>query len=251
MSCTVSVSPTPGEGIDRPVGAVSRPHDPGWRQVGDGHPPQWHGWPRPVDQGPRTDGQCHRRHSMIGPYERPGRPTTILGLLPMSPVASHFSCMREVSRNDNAGVAAVGEEKPRSDYPSERVEDHLRVVAHLAGPADKYMLKDSAPVQAFLERRMLHGLRLGIDDAALVGDGAVSAGRLGSTTCAASSTNRASIRGRLRSTCSRRCVRQSRASNASATWHGGSCSHPTIGKCSNSPAATVTVRSTSAPPTSR
>ncbi|MCJ0893237.1 phage major capsid protein [Rhodococcus sp. ARC_M5] len=113
---------------------------------------------------------------MIGIYERPDLPTTILDLLPMSPVASHFSYMREVSREDNAGVVAVGEEKPRSDYAIERVEDHLRVVAHLAGPVDKYVLEDSAAVQAFLERRMLHGLRLGIEDAVLVGDGAVSAG---------------------------------------------------------------------------
>jgi hypothetical protein len=113
---------------------------------------------------------------MIGIYERPDLPTTILDLLPMSPVASHFSYMLEVSREDNAGVVAVGEEKPRSDYAIERVEDHLRVVAHLAGPVDKYVLEDSAAVQAFLERRMLHGLRLGIEDAVLVGDGAVSAG---------------------------------------------------------------------------
>jgi hypothetical protein len=113
---------------------------------------------------------------MIGVYERPDLPTTILDLLPMSPVASHFSYMRETSRDDNAGTVAVGEEKPRSDYAIERVEDHLRVVAHLAGPIDKYVLEDSAAVQAFLERRMLHGLRLGIEDAVLIGDGAVSAG---------------------------------------------------------------------------
>jgi hypothetical protein len=113
---------------------------------------------------------------MIGVYERPDLPTTILDLLPMSPVASHFSYMRETSRDDNAGTVAVGEEKPRSDYAIERVEDHLRVVAHLAGPIDKYVLEDSAAVQAFLERRMLRGLRLGIEDAVLIGDGAVSAG---------------------------------------------------------------------------
>ncbi|MDZ7929418.1 MAG: phage major capsid protein [Rhodococcus sp. (in: high G+C Gram-positive bacteria)] len=113
---------------------------------------------------------------MIGIYERPDLPTTILDLLPMKRVDSHFSYMREVSRDDNAGVVAIGEEKPRSDYSIERVEDHLRVVAHLAGPIDKYVLEDSASVQAFLERRMLHGLRLGIEDAILVGDGAVAAG---------------------------------------------------------------------------
>ena len=113
---------------------------------------------------------------MVGIWDRPDLPTTILDLLPMSIVAPYFSYMREMSRDDNAAVVAEGEEKPYSDYPIERIDDHLRVVAHLAGPIDKYVLEDSAAVYAFLERRMLHGLRLGIENAVLVGDGAVSAG---------------------------------------------------------------------------
>ncbi len=113
---------------------------------------------------------------MIGIYERPDLPTTILDLLPMRLVESHFSYLRETERADNAGVVAPGAEKPRSDYLIERIEDHLRVVAHIGGPVDKYVLEDSASVTAFLERRMLHGLRLGLEDALLVGDGLVAAG---------------------------------------------------------------------------
>lgn len=113
---------------------------------------------------------------MVGVYEQPDLPTSLLDLVPMRPVPANWFYLKETGRVDNAAVVAPGEEKPVSEYSLERRDDHLRPVAHLAGPIDKYVLEDGASVEQFVERRMYAGLRRGIEAALLNGDGEVSAG---------------------------------------------------------------------------
>lgn len=113
---------------------------------------------------------------MVGVYERPDLPTSILDLFPMGIRPVNWSYLREVGREDNAAVVPAGEVKPTSEYDLERVDEILRVVAHLSGPVDKYVLEDFGLASQYLERRMLHGLRLAIESAILVGDGLKAAG---------------------------------------------------------------------------
>lgn len=113
---------------------------------------------------------------MVGVFEQPDLPTSLLDLVPMRPVPANWFYLKETGRVDNAAVVAPGEEKPVSEYSLERRDDHLRPVAHLAGPIDKYVLEDGASVEQFVERRMYAGLRRGIEAALLNGDGEVSAG---------------------------------------------------------------------------
>ncbi|MFD6513843.1 phage major capsid protein [Rhodococcus sp. NPDC060176] len=132
--------------------------------------------PDPLGKAVVPDGTAVGTIPLVGVFERPELPTSILDLLPMRTVAPYWSYLREVERTDNAAVVPVGEVKPTSVYRDERVEDRLRVVAHLSEPIDKYILEDFGVLSEYLQNRMIRGLNLGVEKAILTGDGAVSAG---------------------------------------------------------------------------
>lgn len=132
--------------------------------------------PDPLVKAVVADGTAVGDITMVGIYERPELPTSILDLLPLRKVAPHWSYLRETTREDNAGVVPVGEVKPRSSYGTTRIDEKLRVVAHLSEPIDKYVLEDSAAILKYLDNRMLRGLYLAVEEAILVGDGAVEDG---------------------------------------------------------------------------
>ncbi|MBY6679926.1 phage major capsid protein [Rhodococcus sp. BP-316] len=132
--------------------------------------------PNPSEKALGQTGTAMGDIPMVDIYERPDLPTTILDLLPMAVRPVNWSFLREIGREDNAAVVPAGEVKPESDYDIERVDEILRVVAHLSNPFDKYIIEDFRLVAQYLERRMYAGLRLAIESAILVGDGLKAAG---------------------------------------------------------------------------
>ncbi|QSE84084.1 phage major capsid protein [Rhodococcus koreensis] len=132
--------------------------------------------PDPMVKAVVPDGTAVGDITMVGIYERPELPTSILDLLPFQKVGAHWAYMKEIERTDNAAVVPVGEVKPSSNYRYERVDEKLRVVAHLSEPIDKYILEDAVVLSEHLQNRMIRGLYLAVEQAILVGDGAVAAG---------------------------------------------------------------------------
>lgn len=84
---------------------------------------------------------------------------------------SHFSYMRQVVREHNAGVVAAGERKPTSRYQLERFDDRVRTIAHLSEPVNKFDLSDASMLQEFIDAEMRDGLELALEHEIINGDG--------------------------------------------------------------------------------
>lgn len=82
-----------------------------------------------------------------------------LGQMPID--TDSFTYLRQTERTNRAQVVAVGEQKPTSSYPLERVEGRAVTVAHLSEPIPRQYLADYAALQQFLSDEMSYGLRLG------------------------------------------------------------------------------------------
>jgi HK97 family phage major capsid protein len=85
-----------------------------------------------------------------------------LGLLSFLPVrqrpTAKYSYIAQVERTNRAAVVAPGDLKPTSGYVVASVDGELKVYAHLSEPIDKFLLRDNADLQAFLEEEMRNGL---------------------------------------------------------------------------------------------
>jgi len=97
--------------------------------------------------------------------------TNLLDVLPASQVPREFSYLRQTARTNNAAVVASGALKPTSVYTLERIDEHLRVVAHLSEPIDKFWLEDSSTLDTFVADELVYGLTLGLENQFLNGDG--------------------------------------------------------------------------------
>ena len=97
--------------------------------------------------------------------------TNLLDVLPASQVPREFSYLRQTARTNNAAVVASGALKPTSVYTLERIDEHLRVVAHLSEPIDKFWLEDSSTLDQFVADELVYGLTLGLENQFLNGDG--------------------------------------------------------------------------------
>jgi len=97
--------------------------------------------------------------------------TNLLDVLPASQVPREFSYLRQTARTNNAAVVASGALKPTSVYTLERIEEHLRVVAHLSEPIDKFWLEDSSTLDTFVADELVYGLTLGLENQFLNGTG--------------------------------------------------------------------------------
>lgn len=97
----------------------------------------------------------------------------LLAVLPTEqvPVPPTFAYLRQTTRTNNAAAVAVGGTKPTSVYGVQRIEDRLRVVAHLSEPLDKYWLSDNASLSTFVVDELGFGLNVAVEDQVLNGDG--------------------------------------------------------------------------------
>jgi len=96
---------------------------------------------------------------------------SLLDVLPAVQVPREFSYLRQTARTNNAAVVASGALKPTSVYTLERIEEHLRVIAHLSEPIDKFWLEDSAALEGFVGGELVYGLGLGLENQVLNGTG--------------------------------------------------------------------------------
>ncbi|WIE70800.1 phage major capsid protein [Curtobacterium sp. MCJR17_020] len=85
-----------------------------------------------------------------------------LGLLSLLEVrvrdTRNYSHLTQTVRTHNAAVVAPGAEKPVSTYTVAEVQNHLDVVATLSEMVDKFLLSDSADLEAFLTNELRNGV---------------------------------------------------------------------------------------------
>ncbi|MFS3127478.1 phage major capsid protein [Nocardioides sp. Bht2] len=82
-----------------------------------------------------------------------------------------FDYLRQTTRTNNAAPVAAGGTKPTSALGLERVEDRLRVIAHLSEPIDKYWLADLSALEMFVADEMAYGLEVALEAQVLNGSG--------------------------------------------------------------------------------
>ncbi len=101
-----------------------------------------------------------------------GRPVTSLrSLIASAPTDGVYSLLRQTLRTNNAAPVAPGALKPTSPYNFERVQDRVRVLAHLSEPIPRQDLSDAPLLQAFIQSEMFYGLETALEDQILNGDG--------------------------------------------------------------------------------
>lgn len=82
-----------------------------------------------------------------------------------------FAYLRQTSRVNNAAAVASGDLKPTSTYGLARVEDRLRVIAHVSEGIDRFWLEDSAELRTFVQDELAYGLDVAVEQQVLNGDG--------------------------------------------------------------------------------
>lgn len=96
---------------------------------------------------------------------------SLLDVLPAVQGPREFSYLRQTTRTNNAAPVASGALKPTSVYTLERIEDRLRVIAHLSEPIDKFWLEDQTTLTGFVGTELLYGLLLAVNNQILNGVG--------------------------------------------------------------------------------
>ena len=79
--------------------------------------------------------------------------------------------MQETTRTPNAGVVAPGTAKPQSVFTISSIDSHLRVVATVSEPIDRFVLLDSVNLQQFLLSELVDAVQHAIEDQIINGDG--------------------------------------------------------------------------------
>lgn len=82
-----------------------------------------------------------------------------------------YAFMRQTVRTNRATAVARGDVKPTSAYTVERVEERVRVIAHLSEPVHRVDLADSAALAQFLDLELRLGVLLAEDAQLLAGNG--------------------------------------------------------------------------------
>lgn len=97
--------------------------------------------------------------------------STIWDLIPARRVPRDYSFLQQTTRDNRAKPVAVGEVKPTSQYVMKRVENRLKVVAHLSEPIHIYDLSDNENLARFLANELQYGLFVGVENQLFNGDG--------------------------------------------------------------------------------
>lgn len=101
-----------------------------------------------------------------------GRPASgLFAVMPAKKVTRDFSYWRQTTRSLQAAVVAPHAEKPVSGLGLSRVEDRLRVIAHLTEPVDKFDLEDMGSLVEFVGNEMGYGLFAALEREVLSGNG--------------------------------------------------------------------------------
>ena len=83
----------------------------------------------------------------------------------------NFNYLRQTTRTNLAAPVAAGALKPTSVFTLTRIEDKLKVVAHLSEPIPEYWLKDNGALEQFVRGEMVSGLAEAVAAQAISGDG--------------------------------------------------------------------------------
>lgn len=105
---------------------------------------------------------------------REGEPlTTMRQLIPaVRNTSGMFAYLRQTARENNAAAVAAGAVKPTSRYTTERIDDRVRVVAHLSEPVERQTLSDAPMLERFVDDELRLGLELEVERLVLNGSGA-------------------------------------------------------------------------------
>jgi HK97 family phage major capsid protein len=82
-----------------------------------------------------------------------------------------YRYLRQVTRENNAAVVAVGETKPTSKTTWEQIDDRLRIVATLSEGVHEYWLRDAPALERFMEDELVNNVLRAIEDEVVNGDG--------------------------------------------------------------------------------
>ena len=91
-------------------------------------------------------------------------PTSLLSVIPATTQPTgQFSYMRQSVRTNNAAVVAEGAVKPTSVYSVVRVDDSLKVVAHLSEAVPRLWFTDNDNLLSWLNNELTYGLSLAVE----------------------------------------------------------------------------------------
>jgi HK97 family phage major capsid protein len=85
-----------------------------------------------------------------------------------------FSYLRATTRTNLAAVVAEGGTKPTSTYSVVRIEDSLKIVAHLSEGIPRFWLLDNDALVTFIDAELRYGLQVAIENKVLADVNAVS-----------------------------------------------------------------------------
>ncbi|WP_138841355.1 phage major capsid protein [Rhodococcus pyridinivorans] len=120
-----------------------------------------------------TAGQSITAIPMLPDVVNTGRPpASLLDVLRSRTTATPtWQYLRQIGRDSNAAFVAPGGVKPTSDFSTETVDNQLRVLAHISGPVDKYVLGDAPALERFLVDEMNYGIRQALEAQVVGGNG--------------------------------------------------------------------------------
>jgi hypothetical protein len=82
--------------------------------------------------------------------------------------------LRATTRTNLAAVVAEGGTKPTSTYSVVRIEDSLKIVAHLSEGIPRFWLLDNDALVTFIDAELRYGLQVAIENKVLADVNAVS-----------------------------------------------------------------------------
>lgn len=112
--------------------------------------------------------------SLIGSLIRdPQRPTSLLALVPTSPLrgADTWWYLKETVYTNNAAAVAAGSQKPTSSYGVAKTESTVKTIAHLTDPISRFDLQDAPMLSSYVDTVLREGVELAFEDEILNGSG--------------------------------------------------------------------------------
>lgn len=101
---------------------------------------------------------------MAEPIADPRQAKFVYELLPSSEAeGGSFGYLRQTVRTNNAAEVATGTLKPVSTFTLERVNDTVKVFAHVTEAIDRFLLEDAPNLRQFLDSELRFGLAKALD----------------------------------------------------------------------------------------
>jgi HK97 family phage major capsid protein len=98
------------------------------------------------------------------PIADPRQAKFVYQLMPSSEAeGGTFGYLQQTTRTNNAAEVATGALKPVSVFTLERVNDTVKVFAHVTEPIDRYLLEDAPNLRQFLDQELRYGLGKAFD----------------------------------------------------------------------------------------